>query len=182
MAKNKFQWEADSGEPRDQAPPGRDRGLKKREAKAAEDLIDQLLPLSDKDLASLPISAGSIRELKELRGLEGTGVRGGLRRQRMAVAGWLRQEDLDELRAALPDHRGGSPREAALRNVERWRTRLLEGGDPAMDELLTQHPDGDRQRLRQLVRQARKDAARPGERSSKAFRELFGALRELLGA
>lgn len=181
MGKGKFQWVAGADES-DDGPPGRGRSRRKRKAKAVEELVDELLLLSDKEVASLPIDESVVIALKKLKDLESRpGVRGGLRRQRLMVAGLLRHEEVDEVCRLLPEGRGTSPREQALRGVERWRSRLLEGDDGAIDELLTEHPDGDRQRLRQLVRQARKDTVRPGERSSKAFRELFAVLRELLG-
>lgn len=181
MAKNKFQWEADSGRPRDEPLPSRGRSKQKRDAKAVEDLLDELLKLGTAEAAALPVAEETVDALAKLRDLQARGVRGGFRRQRLLTAGRLRDEDLDAVRAALPAHPGVSPRETALRVVELWRARLLEDSDGALDELIAEHPDGDRQRLRQLIRQARKDAARPGERSSKAFRELFAVLRELVG-
>ncbi len=182
MAKTRFQWEADSGEPRDAVQEGRGRSQRKREAKATEALVDDLLRLSVREVAELPLAADTIDALETLRTLsERRGVRGALRRQRLQVAGRLRREDLDALRAALPEHPGVSEQEITLRLAERWRARLLQEGDPAIAALLTEHPGGDRQRLRQLVRQARKDAAGPEERKSKAFRELFAAVRAVLG-
>ena len=44
---------------------------------------------------------------------------------------------------------------AEFHAVERWRDRLLEEGDVALAELLTDYPDADRQQLRQLVPQTR---------------------------
>ena len=180
MGKTKFQW-VEGQEPED-VEEGRGRSRRKREAKAVEALVDELLLLSDKEVAALPMHESVGVALKKLSELTTRpGVRSGLRRQRLLVAGLLREEDVDEIRRLLPEGRGTSPRERALQRVERWRTRLIEEGDPALDALLGEHPDGNRQRLRQLVRQARKDAAKPGERASRAFRELFAELRSLEG-
>ncbi len=181
MGKTKFQWVQGEQKP-DEQPEGRGRSRRKREAKAVEALVDELLLLSDAEVAALPMRESVGEALEKLAELTSRGgVRSGLRRQRLLVAGLLREEDVEEIRRMLPEGRGSSPRERALQRVERWRTRLLDEGDPALDALLAEHPEGDRTRLRQLVRQARKDRARPGERSGKAYRELFAELRALEG-
>jgi ribosome-associated protein len=178
--KTKFQWEADSGLPRDTPPPPRERSKKKREAKAVEDLMDRLLELPPAELKAMPIGADVLEGLADLRRLKAMASKGGYRRKRLRVAGLLRGEDLDAVRAAMPEGGNISPRELILQQAERWRERLLAGGDPALEELITRHPEVDRQRLRQLVRQANKGSAQPGERSPKSSRELFSVLRELL--
>jgi len=181
MAKKaKFQWEADSGLPRDHPLPPRDRSKRKREVKAAEGLMDKLAELSPSDLGAMPIRPELIEELADLCRLKAMGSKGGYRRKRLRVAGLLREEDLDEVRSALPEAGNASPRELVLQQAERWRERLLVGGDPVLEELLSNHPGGDRQRLRQLVRRAAKAKIEPGSPAPKAYRELFAAVRDLL--
>jgi len=81
--------------------------------------------------------------------------------------------------AMLNADRASARRETALlHRLEAWRDRLLEEGDPALDVLVTEHPQADRQHLRNLIRQARSQAG--SERSSKAARVLFRVLRDLL--
>ena len=130
----------------------------------------------------MPIPEDAVDGLKDLRRLEAMGARGGLRRKRLQVAGLLRRGDVEAVREALSGTGHVSPRERGLQQVEHWRRRLLHDGDEALAELLQEHPNGDRQRLRQLIRQARKDEAKPGERAPKSFRELFSVLRALLEA
>ena len=67
---------------------------------------------------------------------------------------------------------------ARVHLAERWRARLLEN-EAALAELADAHPGLDAQRLRQLIRSARaeRDAGKP----PKHFRELFRALRDILG-
>jgi ribosome-associated protein len=62
--------------------------------------------------------------------------------------------------------------------VEEWRDRLMNDGDVALADLLTVHPEADRQHLRQLVRNAIEERNR--NKAPHAFRELFRELRELL--
>jgi len=64
------------------------------------------------------------------------------------------------------------------RNWERWRDRLLEEGDHVLEELVTQHPDVDRQYLRQLMRNAGKEKL--ANKPPRSARLLFRYLRELM--
>ncbi len=81
--------------------------------------------------------------------------------------------------AMLNADRASARRETAmLHRLEAWRDRLLEEGDPALDTLLAEHPQAERQHLRSLIRQARNKVG--SERSSKAARTLFRELRGLL--
>jgi ribosome-associated protein len=100
------------------------------------------------------------------------------------LAKQLRKQDDDALaaiRAALEHDKSDSRREAAaLHRVEAWRERLVTGGDEALGELLEEHPQADRQQLRQLIRNAREERLR--NKPPHAQRELFRLLRDLAGA
>ncbi len=179
MAKKKFQWEAESGLPRDTPPPPRERSRQKRDADAVDALVQELLDLPPHERTALPLEPDVVAGLAEIERLQDKGtVRGGLRRQRLYVAGLLRGVDLEALREAMPQHGGVSPREQHLQMVEHWRRRLIDGGDDALDELVTEAPSADRQALRQRIRLAKKEqeAGRPG----KAFKALFADLRDAL--
>ena len=65
-----------------------------------------------------------------------------------------------------------------MHQAERWRAELI-ADDEAATRFASAHPGTDTQRLRTLVRNARKDAAlQPEQRSGRAFRELFQFVRE----
>jgi ribosome-associated protein len=61
--------------------------------------------------------------------------------------------------------------------LERWRTRLLED-EAALAELTQAYPGSDTQRLRQLVRNAKRehDEGKP----PRSFRELYQELRQII--
>jgi ribosome-associated protein len=61
--------------------------------------------------------------------------------------------------------------------TERWRDRLLNEGDKALAALLDEHPHADRQALRQLVRNAKKEAET--NKPPKSARLLYQQLKEL---
>ena len=54
--------------------------------------------------------------------------------------------------------------------------------DDALTRWLAEHPDSDAQRLRTLIRNARKEAAlAPEQRHGRAWRELFQFIKPVLG-
>lgn len=91
-----------------------------------------------------------------------------------------KQEDeaLDAIREALDANSEGSRRQVAMMHrAEDWRLRLIDGGDDALAAFIDENPGADRQRLRQLVRNAQEEAKR--NKPPRAFRELY---REVLAA
>jgi len=92
---------------------------------------------------------------------------------------YLDSQDLSAVRAYLADQH--SQRIAAnrqLHEIERWRDRLIEEGDSALQLLFDNQEIPDRQHLRRLCR----DAIRENEsgRPAGAARKLFRYLRDLL--
>ena len=87
-------------------------------------------------------------------------------------------ETLDAIRDALDANSEGSRRQVALMHrAEDWRVRLIDGGDDALAAFIDENQGADRQRLRQLVRNAQEEAKR--NKPPRAFRELY---REVLAA
>jgi ribosome-associated protein len=80
-------------------------------------------------------------------------------------------------RAVLANARGVAARDAAaLQHVEAWRERLLgDAGETALTEVIATHPALERQTLRNLIRQARRERA--AGHPPRAQRELFRYLR-----
>ena len=66
---------------------------------------------------------------------------------------------------------------ARFHRIERWRERLIEEGDAALQELGETFPDIDRQYVRQLVRNARQEQS--ASMAVNAYRALFRYLRGL---
>lgn len=64
--------------------------------------------------------------------------------------------------------------------MEAIRNELMEGGDSQIQVFLDEHPQADRQRLRQLIRNATQEIA--AKKPPKAFRLLFKYIREILEA
>jgi ribosome-associated protein len=59
--------------------------------------------------------------------------------------------------------------------IEQLRDQILSEGDGIINDLLQQHPNLERQKIRQLVRQAKKEVAQ--EKPGKNYKELFQYLK-----
>ena len=141
-----------------------------------QSLGEALIALPDLRLATLPIPEAlleALREWKRTRSHEGR------RRQLQYIGKLMRGVDAEPLREAVAESELSRARDAlALHRAERWRSDLLES-DEALTRWTGQHPHSDVQHLRQLVRQARRDAAAtPEARSGRAYRELYKFIRE----
>jgi len=109
----------------------------------------------------------------------------GRRRQMQFIGKLMRPLDAAPIRAAIDEQANGSAElTLALHLAEQWRDRLI-ASDDALGDWLAQVPGTDAQELRTLVRQARKDAAKPetpgqAPRHGKAYREIFQLVRQAM--
>jgi ribosome-associated protein len=108
----------------------------------------------------------------------------GRRRQLQYVGKQMRAADAGPLREAVDAYRLGSAKDTLrLHETERWRDELV-ANDEALTRWTQEFPQSDLQRLRSLIRSARKDAAAaPEQRSGRGYRELFQFIKPwLIGA
>ena len=160
---------------------GPSRGEQRRQALAVLELAQRLVERSDADLARIPLD-DDLRELV----LTSKRITAQIARKRQVqyLAKHMRRRDdeaLAAIRAALEHDKADGRREAqALHQVEYWRDRLIADGDEALGEFVDAHPHADRQRLRQLARNAHHEKLK--NKPPHAYRELFRELRELLAA
>ena len=105
---------------------------------------------------------------------------GAHKRQLQYIGKLMRSADAALIREQIDTLEGHSKQAAtALHHIERWRDRLLEEGDTALELLLEEYPLADRQYLRQSIRNAKKEMQ--ANKPPKTARGLFKYLRELLG-
>jgi len=147
----------------------------KQQAHELQDLGEALTAFPPERLDTLPLDErlrDALHEWHRTRSHEGR------RRQLQYIGRLMRQADVEPLREAVAAAQLGRARDAlALHRAERWRTDLL-ASDDAATRWLEAHPGADAQRLRALVRNARKDAAQEaGARNGRAYRELFQFIR-----
>ncbi len=103
---------------------------------------------------------------------------GALRRQKQYIGKLMRSVDPAPIQAQLDAFNGVSAAEnAKLHQAEKWREKLIADNE-ALTLFLNSYPDTDATHLRQIIRNARDEAAR--NKPPKAFREIFRVIREAI--
>ncbi len=148
----------------------------KKEMQALQNLGEQLVKLSNNELAKIPIHDEHLSEaLTTARRLTS---REALRRQLQYIGKLMRGIDLTEIEAGLAKRDEGQRELArAFHRLEELRDDIVEQGLPGIEKVVTQFPDADRQRLRTLILQIGKDAK--ANKPPAAKRKLFQYLKEL---
>lgn len=104
---------------------------------------------------------------------------GALHRQKQYIGKLMRNIDPQPIREALDRLKhDSSEQKRHLHKLEDWRDRLINEGDIAIGALLSEHPECDRQILRQLIRSVHKEQER--NQAPAARRKLFQYLKALI--
>ena len=147
----------------------------KAEADEKQALGEALLTLRADLMARLDLPEkllDALAQAKRITNFEGR------RRQMQFIGKLMRPLNVEPIRAAIDEQANGSADlTLALHLAEQWRDKLI-ASDDALSNWLNDYPSTDSQQLRALIRQARKDIAKPetpGEapRHGKAYREIF---------
>ena len=143
---------------------------------ALQALGETLIAMKPAERARFPLSDDMLRAIEEtsrIRSHEG-------RRRHMQYVGKLiRKEDLTAIQGVFDAiEQEKEQRDHAFHRLEKWRDRLVDEGDDAVDLFMADYPNADRQALRQLVRNARKE--REQGKPPTSSRKLFKHLRDTL--
>lgn len=157
---------------------------RKRDSAELQQLGEALLSLPENRVAALGLDTSLLDALAAARKITNFE---GRRRQGQLIGKLMRTlspEQQQTVRAAVDEFRGGSAQQTlALHQAEQWREQML-SADEAVSRWAALYAGTDLQRLRTLVRQARKDASpgAPGAapRQSRAYREVFQIIKEEL--
>lgn len=153
---------------------GPSKSQRKREMAALQDLGEELVGLSRERLGKIDMPDRLREAIHEAQRITKHEAR---RRQLQYVGKIMRDVDPAPLQEALDAFKGLSDAANARQHrLEKLRTRLLED-ESAFAELGHDYPGADIQQLRQLRRNALKEAEQG--KPPRAFRELFRRLREL---
>lgn len=151
------------------------KSQRKRDARALFELGRDLVGLNQSTLDRLPLDGRLLDAIEEARSIKSHIAR---KRQLQHIAGILRSMDATPISEALEAIQNEARQLTARQHrVEAWRDRLLDEGDTALQALLSGNVGGEAQTIRQLVRNARREADR-GQPPA-AARKLFRLLREL---
>jgi len=157
---------------------GPSKSVRKREAQRAQALGEELIALSDVQLRELELPEVLYEAIVAARGIS---ARGGGARQRQYIGKLMRDIDLTRVRGALAARAAAAELDAKrFQRAEQWRTRLISGGAEAFAALRSAYPALDEAQWHKRLEAARREHQRTGAGGG-ASRELFRALRELLG-
>ncbi len=151
------------------------KSQRRRDALEVKSLAQELINLGQAKLGRVPLDDSVRAAVMEARAIRSNVAR---KRQMQFVAKLLRRDDPEPILLALEKF-DGEAREITGRQhrCEAWRLFLLEAGDPAVSKLVEKRDDTDTQAVRQLIRNANREAAR--NKPPASSRALFKILREM---
>lgn len=156
--------------------PRQNKSQRKREMLALQDIGNILVELSSTQLAQIPLEPELAKAIEVARSLKSREAK---RRQLQYIGKLMRHVDVEQIQTALSKLQlKNKLLKTQFHKVERLRDKLIAEGDTALEELINQYPDADKQRIRQLIRKAKQD--QKTEKNSGAATELFRYLQEII--
>ena len=151
------------------------KSQRKRDAQELVNLAKTMIAMTENRFKKLPLDEDLRSEVEFARSIKSHGAR---KRQLMTVGKMLRLRDNEALLDAVNNvDQKNRQANARFHFIETWRDRLIEGSDQILTELLEQVPGANVQTLRQMIRNAKKEAQL--EKPPSASRKLFKLLREM---
>ncbi|MCJ8287339.1 ribosome biogenesis factor YjgA [Halomonas sp.] len=149
----------------------------KREMHELQALGERFIAMKPEERARFPLSDDLLRAIDETDRIRAREAR---RRHMQYVGKLMRKEDLEAIQAVFDDiEKAQVQRDHAFLRLEKWRDRLIEEGDDAVEPFLEDYPQADRQALRQLIRNARKE--REQNKPPTNAKRLYKLLRDTAG-
>ena len=147
----------------------------KKELHALVDLGERLTTIKPDLLNKMPLTDAMRRALADAPKHTANIAR---KRHIQFIGKLMRDQDLDAILVLL-DQLDASTRQYNERfhNLERWRDRLIAGGDDVLESFVGEYPETDRQQLRSLIRQAQHETAH--NKPPASVRKIFKYIREL---
>ncbi|OTA17501.1 transporter [Xenorhabdus vietnamensis] len=145
----------------------------KRDAEILKKLGAELVELSNNQLERIPLDEDLLAAIKLAQKIR----REGRRRQLQLIGKLLRARDPEPITIALDKLKNRHNQQVViLHKLEELRDKLVECDD-ALEEVVALYPHTDRQQLRSLIRNAKKEKA--ANKPPKSYRQIFQYLKEL---
>ena len=149
----------------------------KREMHELQALGERFIAMKPEERARFPLSDDLLRAIDETDRIRAREAR---RRHMQYVGKLMRKEDLEAIQAVFDDiEKAQVQRAHAFLRLEKWRDRRIEEGEDAVEPFLEDYPQADRQALRQLIRNARKE--REQNKPPTNAKRLYKLLRDTAG-
>jgi ribosome-associated protein len=149
----------------------------KMQMNALQKLGESLIDLSPASLAKIPMDEDLLDAVLLARRI--LRKKEGYRRQLQLIGKLMRHRDVQPIEQALLVIQNSHQKATgAVHKLEVLRDEILLKGEDKIEAALVEHPQLDRQKLRQLLRQANKQQAE--QKPPKAARELFKYLKQAI--
>jgi len=151
---------------------GKSKTQVKKEAEALQKLGEELIKLSSQQLERMDLPDNLRTALIEARSIK-SNIAG--RRQRQFIGTLMRNVDPEPIRHALLQINADLPIESKIvKETRMWLDRLLTGDPVIIEEFISACPGLERQRLRQLLRNVKKEKTiGKSSKSLKALEQLI---------
>lgn len=151
------------------------KSQRKREVEGLQELGAKLPELNKEQLNKIPMGDALRSAVEEAQRLQPRSEAS--RRQAQYIGRLMRDEDPDAIQTALDQFEAGKQAHLQIfHKLERWRDRLILGDNSDLKAYLEEDSSADIQHLRQLLRNAQKEAKQG--KPPVAARKLFKYLRE----
>ncbi len=150
----------------------------KRESHAIQDLGKRLAALPAEQLARIPLDQPVLEAIALAHRIQNK--RGALKRHYQFLGKLLRARDTEAIQAALAEIDNESQHAIQKHHrAERWRDRIIDEGNDAIDAFVDEAGQADRQKLRQLWRNYQH--AKTDDKRHQHSRLIYREIRDTLG-
>jgi len=148
----------------------------KRDCHALTDLGVDLAALPENQLKTIPMSDSLLNAVMEAQNIH---KHSAIKRQRLYIGKLIRKEDWETIQQRVEKFKEPLQQQnAVFKSMENWRDRMLAEGDKAVNDFIGEHHHADRQKLRQMVKNASKE--KQMEKPPAHARKLFKYIREIV--
>jgi len=149
----------------------------KRQMQALQKLGARLTKLNREQINKLDLSETLRSAIEEFHRIKSNGAQ---KRQLQYISKIMRTEDAEQIEHDIGLFEAGHQAHTqAFHKLERWRDRLIDDGNSALQEFFEAYPGADIQHVRQLIRNSQKELKQ--NKPPAASRKLFKYLRDLAG-
>lgn len=160
----------------DKLPDEISRSTIKRDMIALQKVGEMLVDMPQSQLDKIPLPDVLLEAITLARNLKSREAK---RRQLQFIGKLMRTVEIEPIQIAIKNVKFPNTQVTAqFHQVEGWRERLINEGDDAIQVLMSQYEETDKQKLRQLTRQAQHD--RKSGKNTGAEKKLFRYLSDLI--
>jgi len=158
-----------------QLPDPLSKSQRKRDMLELQKLGQTLIDLSASQLAQVPVPDILLDAIRLMHTLKANEAK---RRHLQYIGKLMREIDVEAIHLALKKIQYSKDQQTTkFHAVEQVRDQLIAGDDKDLQQFLEQHPQADRQQLRQLIRKAKQD--HKTNKNTGGATALFRYLRDL---